>query len=222
MKAGEKHYRAWIGPPKFYDMKSAIQFSLLTTCLGMRENQKLLDIGCGSLRLGRLCLIYLQKGNYFGIEPEEWLVQEGIDAELGKELIEMKDPHIEYNSDFNFDIFNEKFDYMIAQSIFSHTAKWQMELCMKNAANNLSENGRFVFNYGKAKRDYEGNEWVYPGCVRFRPETIHQIVEKFDLHWAEIELPFNFGANWVVVSKNKSCLKICEQFTTKLGPIDPS
>ena len=49
---GDHHYRAYIGPPDEYDLVSAMSFSLLTAC-GLRQHHKLLDIGCGSLRLGR-------------------------------------------------------------------------------------------------------------------------------------------------------------------------
>ena len=60
-----------------YDLSSALQFSLLTS-LGLRENHTLLDIGCGSLRGGRLALMYLLPEHYYGIEPEQWLIEEGI------------------------------------------------------------------------------------------------------------------------------------------------
>ena len=35
-----------------------------------REIHRLLDFGCGSLRLGRMAIPYLLEGHYFGIEPE--------------------------------------------------------------------------------------------------------------------------------------------------------
>src|SRR4051812_9401640 len=73
---GAQHYRAFVGATQTYDIFAHMQFSLLTL-LGLRQEHTLLDIGCGSLRAGKLFLIYLQPDRYFGIEPEEWLVQEG-------------------------------------------------------------------------------------------------------------------------------------------------
>ena len=212
MKAGDKHYRAWIGPPQFYDLKSSSQFTLLTSFLNMRETSKLLDIGCGSLRLGRLAIVYLKQGHYFGVEPEEWLVKDGIKSELGQEIITMKQPHITHTREFDFTSFGEKFDYIIAQSIFSHAALWQIKKCMKNAKNVLEPNGRFVFNYGVGKQDYTGNDWVYPGCVSYTPKTMHQVAEDLNLHWAEIEIPISFSKHWMVVAKNKTALNICQNF----------
>jgi len=83
---GSHHYRAFVGDTQTYDVFSHMQFSLMTL-LGLRETHTLLDVGCGSLRAGKLFLMYLLPDRYFGIEPEEWLVQEGIERELGREIV---------------------------------------------------------------------------------------------------------------------------------------
>ena len=48
---GAEHYRAYVGPPDRFDFMSATQFSLLFAN-GLREHHRVLDFGCGSLRLG--------------------------------------------------------------------------------------------------------------------------------------------------------------------------
>jgi hypothetical protein len=70
---------------------AAMTFNLLTT-LGLRQHHSLLDVGCGSLRIGRLLIPYLNQGKYFGVEPNEWLVKEGIKRELGEALLQIKRP----------------------------------------------------------------------------------------------------------------------------------
>ena len=62
LKAGDSHYRAYVGPPGDYDRIAAMTFNLLTA-VGLRQQHKVLDIGCGSLRVGRLLIPYLNKGN---------------------------------------------------------------------------------------------------------------------------------------------------------------
>src|SRR3989440_10441889 len=91
LKPGDAHYRAYVGPPEDYDLIAAMAFNLLTT-LGLRQHHSLLDIGCGSLRIGRLFIPYLNPGKYFGVEPNQWLVREGIRRELGGSLVEIKRP----------------------------------------------------------------------------------------------------------------------------------
>ena len=76
---GAGHYSSYVGPPKLWDELGASQFRLLTA-LGLRENHRLLDVGCGALRAGRLLMPYLNKGCYYGIEPNMWLVEDAIAA----------------------------------------------------------------------------------------------------------------------------------------------
>ena len=83
---GAHHYRAYVGPPKDYDRIAALQTGLLFAA-GLRETHYLVDIGCGSLRAGRLLISYLRSGRYFGIEPNRWLVEEGVKQENGQDLI---------------------------------------------------------------------------------------------------------------------------------------
>jgi cyclopropane fatty-acyl-phospholipid synthase-like methyltransferase len=52
LKPGDSHCRAYVGPPEDYDLIAAMTFNLLTT-LGLRQHHSLLDVGCGSLHIGR-------------------------------------------------------------------------------------------------------------------------------------------------------------------------
>lgn len=72
-------------------------FNLLTS-VGLRQHHRVLDIGCGSLRVGRLLIPYLNQGNYFGVEPNEWLVSDGILNEIGQDQIEIKQPTFSFRS----------------------------------------------------------------------------------------------------------------------------
>ena len=118
-------HRAFVGPPDRYDLASAGQFSLLAG-LGLREEHTLLDIGCGSLRGGRLFLSYLKPGKYFGIEPQQWLIDQGSEVEVGRDLIRLKKPTFSNDTNFTLTTFGRKFDFMLAQSIFSHATQAQI------------------------------------------------------------------------------------------------
>src|SRR6187551_1973535 len=120
LKPGDRQYRAYVGPPEDYDLIAAMAFNLLTT-LGLRQHHSLLDIGCGSLRIGRLLIPYLNRGKYFGVEPNKWLVEEGIRRELGETLVQIKRLTF-FFSDLPDTIEQAEtaFDFALAQSIFSH------------------------------------------------------------------------------------------------------
>src|ERR1700682_3624674 len=91
LPAGARHYRAYVGLPERYDELAALQFRVFSE-LGLREHHKVLEVGCGSPRFGRLLLPYLLPDHYVGVDPEEWLVQEGIRHELGESIIATKQP----------------------------------------------------------------------------------------------------------------------------------
>src|SRR5437763_13677833 len=123
--AGARHYRAYVGPPFNYDINSALQFQFLTD-LGMREYHRFLEIGCGSLRLGRLAIVFLLPGRYFGVEPNEEMLRRGIVGNLGappetNPLIQLKNPRFANISAFDFSFTEGPVDYVFAQSIASHT-----------------------------------------------------------------------------------------------------
>src|SRR5258705_9481939 len=91
LRPGDNHYMAFVGPPTQYDFMGATQFRLLCT-LGLRSHHSVLDFGCGSLRAGRLLISYLDKGKYFGIEPNMWLIEKAIENQIGRDLIRIKNP----------------------------------------------------------------------------------------------------------------------------------
>lgn len=174
LKPGDHHYKAYVGPVEKYDVVSAMQFNILTA-LGLRENHLLLDIGCGSLRAGRLIIPYLLPERYYGIEPNKWLVDEGIKNEIGNDLIKIKKPRFSFNSEFHIDYPIKNFDYAIAQSIFSHASYNQISECLKKVKEYLKEDGQFVATFMVGTEDYKGDEWVYPECVTFTINSIKKI-----------------------------------------------
>lgn len=203
LKTGDKNYKAYVGPPDRYDFMGATQFRLLTT-LGLRSHHKLLDFGCGSLRSGKLFIPYLDKANYYGQDPNQWLIDDGIKNELGESIISIKKPNFS-NLD-NFEVgFDEKFDFAVAQSIFSHT---NLELTKKGLLgiyNALSDDGLAVITIIEGD-DYSGEEkWVYPGCTTFRPSTIKRIMSQIGCNWRRLYW-FHPKQTWFVLSKKKSRL----------------
>ena len=141
LKPGDPQYRAYVGPPEDYDLIAAMTFNLLTT-LGLRQHHSLLDIGCGSLRIGRLLIPYLNRGKYFGVEPNEWLVDEGIRRELGKTLVQIKRPTF-FFSDSPDTIAHAKvsFDFAMAQSIFSHCGLDLIQDWLSAISRSLAQDG---------------------------------------------------------------------------------
>lgn len=200
---GSHHYRAFVGPIEKYDLVGAMQFNLLTV-LGLREHHYLLDIGCGSLRAGRLFIPYLQPGHYCGIEPNSWLVDEGIRNECGTDQIALKKPEFDTNFEFISTVFNRKFDFILAHSIFTHAGQKQIRKCLLETKKVMKQNTIFVATFMEGEQDYEGDEWVYPKVVTYKLSTIKALVKSFDLRSQPIHWPHPNNHTWLLISLSKN------------------
>jgi SAM-dependent methyltransferase len=207
LKPGDPQYRAYVGPPEDYDLVAAMAFNLLTT-LGLRQHHSLLDIGCGSLRIGRLLIPYLNRGEYFGVEPNEWLVDEGIRRELGETLVQIKRPTF-FFSDSPDTISQAKmsFDFVLAQSIFSHCGLDLIQAWLSAISRSLAQDGVLVATFLIGEQDCEQTGWIYPDCVNYRPATLERAANEVNLGfeildwkhprqmWALFAAP-NFDSSW--------------------------
>ena len=187
-----RSHRRFVSRPGAFDLAAASQFNLLTL-LGLREDHTLLDVGCGSLRAGRLFIVYLKPGNYFGIEPERWLVEAAIRNEIGDDLFRLKRPTIVHRGDFRLSAFARRFDFAIAGSIFSHAAPAQIRECLGEVAAVLADDGLFLASFVEAADDYAGTEWVYPGRVGYRYESVRQMASAAGLSCERVSWPYDFG-----------------------------
>ena len=177
---GAKHYRAFVGPPQNYDIIAAMQFNLLTG-VGLREHHTLLDIGCGSLRAGRLFIPFLLPGHYYGLEPNRWLVQQGVEREIGRDLVRIKRPVFDHNTEFKLTVFGRQFDYLLAQSIFSHAAPTQIVTCLREARKVMHPESIFLATYVPGPENYDGDDWVYPDCVNYTEARMLQFAREAGL-----------------------------------------
>ena len=198
---GGKHFRSFVGPPNYYDLIGVTQFNLLTL-FGMRETSTLLDIGCGSLRGGRFSIMYLRPGKYFGLDPEDWTVQEGLQAHFGEELASRRAPTFVHDSNYTFTKFDRKFDFLMAHSIFTHAPEKQIRQCMTEAAKVMVPESIFLATFFESLdgTDYIGDTWAYPDIVRFRKETISKYVEESGLECQHFDWPHPFNQKWICVT----------------------
>lgn len=184
---GDDHYRAYVGPASEYDLVSAMTFNLLTVC-GLRQHHRVLDIGCGSLRLGRLLIPYLNPGNYFGLEPNKWLVDDGIRYEVGPSFMQMRRATMVHDTTLASLDAADKFDYMVAQSIFSHTAPDLLTQWLQEAACHLQDSGYLLATIIEGDTPCEGSGWIYPECVEFPLDYVRRVaaeqgLEVLPLNW---------------------------------------
>ena len=210
-----KDYKSYVGTN--YDLSSATQFNLLTL-LGLREHHYLLDIGCGSLRGGKLFIPYLLPERYCGIEPNPWLISKGIEEEIGWDIICIKKPRFDSNDGFNCNVFDKKFDFILAQSIFSHASWDQISKCLYEAKKVMKPKSIFVATFVEGEQNYKGTEWVYPGCVTYTYNYLEFLIQRRGMCCARIDYPHPNMQTWILITLQKNIVSLnCEDDTILLN-----
>jgi len=202
LRSGSPHYRAYVGPPAQYDVIAGLQFTLLFRA-GLRETDKFLDLGCGSLRGGRLFIPYLRPGHYFGVEPNEWLVQEGLERELGADVVRVKRPTFSATDDFDLAALGERFDFVLAQSVFSHTFRDLTLRGLTAVGECLAGGGTLLATFFEDERRAEGSGWRYPACVPYGWEDIEALAGEAGLAVRRLDWPHP-RQSWFVGARDEA------------------
>lgn len=189
----------YCGPVDQYDYMGGMQFCNLFM-LGMRSHHTLLDFGSGSLRLGKLAIIYLNKGNYFAIEPQKKLIDEGVKINSLESLIKIKGPHFRISSDCNMFYFKIKFDFIIAQSVFTHMPISQVDKSLNSAYLAMKKKSLFLANYHPGGRTYGGKNWTQ-GIAKISPEIMEGLIQKNNLVSTPVHLIHTHLQTWLMIRR---------------------
>lgn len=101
-----------------WDETGRAQMALLRDA-GLRPEDRLLDIGAGALRLGRLAVPYLAPGHYWATDASAALMQRGRDAELADPTLLPPDRLIE-DTGFAYPGVPANIDLALAFAVFTH------------------------------------------------------------------------------------------------------
>jgi len=206
------------GPLEYFEIAGRLQLAALLR-EGVYPWSKVLDVGCGCLRGGYWLIHFLDRGRYFGIEPHAVMLQKGIDYVLGPEVLEEKKPRFDTNDRFDFSVFGEKFDVLVARSIWSHASKTQVQTMLDGFLANSSPHAFFMTSYYPTRfwawrrRDYRGKEWRgrshesrEPGQVSHSFRWITEQVKARGMFVKQLpDLVLN-GQYWIKVARSREAL----------------
>ena len=147
MNIPANHNKTWrrrAGNVFMYDTLGVSQLSLMTLFFGLRETHKLLEIGSGPMRAGRFFIMYLNEGNYFGVEPNTQSTELGLKHEVGDELCGLRQPKIVDRSDYCFHELGEEFDYALSYSVITHCPPKDVSKIFTNLSKCFHENSIFL------------------------------------------------------------------------------
>jgi hypothetical protein len=115
---------------------------------GLEPDDRLLDIGCGSLRLGVRAVEYLEPDHYWGTDLNAVLLDAGYEREIEPAGLASKlsRSHLVVDGDFSFPGVPSDIAFAIATSVFTHLPSEYLHLCLRNLARHVTCECTFFFS----------------------------------------------------------------------------
>jgi SAM-dependent methyltransferase len=131
---------------------------------GLKPEHRLLDYGCGVLRLAHALLPYLPKGHYVGVDIAGERLEKGR-ALLAKRGIADDAYRVLVVQDCKLkELQGEKFDFVWAQSVFTHMPLEDIEEMLTSLKPLLNPGAQFYWTFSQAEKFARRNtkDFYYP------------------------------------------------------------
>jgi len=179
-----------------------LQFDFLKN-QGLEPSHNFLDVGCGSLRGGIHFIDFLESRHYFGIDKDRELIEAGKKFELTQETLVNKKPTLVKMDDFNFSTLDKKFEFALAQSVFTHLPINNIIRCIMNIDKVLLPNGKFFVTFFENKKGkFNLEPVIHPQsdgpdqATYFDKDSFHYDFETFEWICHDISLNVSYIGNW--------------------------
>ena len=140
---------------------------------GLRPDHVFIDVGSGGFRAGVKLIPYLDPGNYYAIDLQALLLEEGYRQEIEPAGLAGRFPRGNFSATGSFDIsgFGCMFDIGIAQSVFTHMPIGMLNDCLTAIAPHFRPGGRFFATVFLAPEvEASGQFTQIPGGVVSAPD----------------------------------------------------
>ena len=165
---------------------------------GLKPPMRMLEIGCGNLRAGRLFAAYLDAGNYYGIDisPDILLAAQRVVADYG---LQAKLPHLGLVDNLRLEFLPDaQFDVVHAHSVFSHSPLAVVDECLAHVGRVMVPGGFFDFTFDRT----DGAEHqVLREDFYYRTETLTGLARRHGLAAA-------FMTDWELLPHDQSKIRV--------------
>lgn len=159
---------SYCGDPSSWQARGELILTLL------RENDldhqsQVLNIGCGNLSEGAPLIRFLAGDHFVGVDPNGWLVEAALQQ---MPELEHQNPRFLWRSDFDASELGRKFDFIVAHSVVSHMAHWQLDQFLANTRKVVEAGAVMLASFINDQYCSFAEEWVYPGVSTFRVQSV--------------------------------------------------
>ena len=187
---GSKTHESWL-------QIGQLQFDYLIGH-GLKPQMRMLEIGCGNLRAGRLFIDYLHSGNYYGLDisPDILLGAQQVVVDYG---LQAKLPHLALVRDLKLEFLPDgQFDAVHAHSVFSHSPLEVIDECLAHVGRIMVPGGFFDFTFDRT----EGAEHqVLREDFYYRTQTLTDLARAHGLE-------ANFMDDWELLPHDQSKIRV--------------
>jgi SAM-dependent methyltransferase len=187
---GSKTHESWL-------QIGTLQFDYLLGH-GLKPPMRMLEIGCGNLRAGRLFAEYLDAGNYYGVDisPDILLAAQRVVADYG---LQAKLPHLALVGNLRLEFLPDgHFDVVHAHSVFSHSPLSVIDECLAHVGRVMAPGGFFDFTFDRT----EGVEHqVLREDFYYRTQTLTELARRHGLE-------SRFMADWEQLPHDQSKIRV--------------
>lgn len=190
-------HRAYIGGRWGWDENGQNQLDFLIG-QGLKPGHTFLDVGCGCFRAGRFLVDYLEPEHYYGIDANLGVMQAGYDYELSDaQRAKLPTTNLRANDRFLCEFGETRFDYAIAQSVFTHVSLNHIRLCLARLAQSMNPGGKFYATFFEQPPGTRLDILDPRGRYVF-PERNPYWYYRKDMRWAAESSPWTFRyiGNW--------------------------
>ncbi len=116
---------------------------------GLKKTDKVLDYGCGSLRLGKTLMEFLEPGKYVGVDISDHFYNLGKKHYVNSKIINEKKPRffIINSNDYEKFMTNKKFDYIYSSWVLMHIPPYELNNYFQNIFPLMHNKTKFYFDF---------------------------------------------------------------------------
>lgn len=153
------------GADREFREAAQVAFDAYRRLADFQSQSRVIDYGCGSLRLGVHFIEYLDPGNYMGLDVTRDFIDIGIDL-VGRDLIREKAPRLDAITEVSVATAAAfEADYVISNSVSFHVHPDELETYCSNLARMTSKPGGILLFNAKlsaAPTRYSMRGWATP------------------------------------------------------------